>query len=249
MKNEVLCLLRGLNTTRRNEFSDEVISEDKILEIKKSIIHTANTSNRQIYSIIILNKTRLGIIGTEQGSHAFIFCVDFHRLHGIAGKLDQPFDTNYLTQFLSGLVDISLLAQSTVIAAKSLGIGTMITNKLYLEDSREIYEKLNIPSRDCIPLLMVHLGYAKSDKRDKKGRLPLDVVFHEGSYHELNNDDIDNLINIYDDDGNGLALNNTWKNMNYRHYLEWFFEKWSPIIGSRKNSGIFLDELTRRKLL
>jgi FMN reductase [NAD(P)H] len=248
-ENEIISILRKQKTTNLNEFTEKIIPDEKIDIIKSSIVHTANTSNRQIYSVIILSRDQLQILELKQGSHAFIFCVDYHRLHKLADYLKKPFDSSYLTQFVSGIVDISLLAQSAIMAANSLGIDTLITNEPYLEYHEELFSKLKLPFENCIPMLIVYLGYNQNAEKKGKGRLPLDIVFHEGTYNELNDRHIQEIIDLYDGDETRLALNDSWKKLGYNHYLEWFFEKWSPVIGSRKNSEKFEEEMIFRKMI
>jgi hypothetical protein len=52
--NEIVNLLKNQNTTRRNQFTNKSIKQENFEVIKTSILKTANASNRQSYSIIVL---------------------------------------------------------------------------------------------------------------------------------------------------------------------------------------------------
>lgn len=247
--NSTLSFIKNLHTTRQSEFSDQIIPDSDIDAIKQAITHTANTSNRQIYSIITLNKSQMAILGNKKGSHAFIFCVDFSRMHSLANILSKKFDSSHLTQLLSGIIDVSLLAQSTIISARSLGIDSLITNELYLESRFDLFKKLGIPTEHCIPVIIIYLGYETHKERKQKGRLPNRVVFHDGVYHPQHETDLNEMIEMYDNESNNLCINYSWKKMGYSHYLEWFFEKWSMAIGTKKSSEKFIKELKARKML
>jgi len=159
-------LLQTTKTTRRNEFSDQPISEDKIDKIKSVITNTANASNRQSYSIIILDK---------------------------------------------------------------------------------VFEILNLPECYVFPMLAFCMGHSKNTPKPKKSRLNPKNIFHENYYQIPIKNDIEDIIIEYDKENIGLISN--WKEKGYNHYLEWFFDKWSPVVGSRKENALLIKKLKEHKML
>ncbi|HEX9934334.1 MAG TPA: hypothetical protein VGB38_03980, partial [bacterium] len=230
------------------DFSDAVVAEETIEQIQETIVHTANASNRQSYSVLVLDKKKAGTLGMP-GSHVFVFCVDFHRLNNLALALNRTFDSGYFMQFVTAVIDVSLLAQSAVIAARSLGVDTFLTNELYHRSVEKSCSEFRLPPKRVFPMIAVCLGYAKERPGRKKGRLTSATVFHRNVYREIGADGVQSLIGEYDDPDRNLTLNSAWKQKGYFHYLEWFFDEWTPAVGSRKQSGKMLEELRKRALM
>ena len=57
--NETLQLIHGLHTTRANQFSDRQVSDQDLQTIIKASVRAANASNRQSYSIIVVDDETL----------------------------------------------------------------------------------------------------------------------------------------------------------------------------------------------
>jgi FMN reductase [NAD(P)H] len=244
-------LIRGLNcqkTTRRNQFSNKTINQNDIEIIKNSILQTANASNRQSYSVMVLDSDHAKRIGLP-GDKVLLFCVDFHRLHRCAELLNCKFDSTYLMQFATALTDISMLAQSSILAAQSLGINTLITNEIYHNKLDTVFELLEIPSRHVFPMLAVCLGYSEHKHESTKGRVNADIIFHENRYVKLSDEQIWSTIREYDNKEKHIGLITDWDEKGYKHYLEWFFEKWCPNIGSRKQNDSLLDALSKHEMI
>jgi FMN reductase [NAD(P)H] len=244
--NEVIKALESQRTTRRGEFSDKSIDPRDIETVKAAVLKTANASNRQSYSIIVLDREKAKSLGFP-GDRVFIFCVDFNRLHLFSQKLGRDFDSGYPMQFITAMADIAMLAQSTILAAGSLGIGTLITNEVYHKDPDALFTALNIPEKRVFPMLAVCLGYSETNKKPPKGRLGPACIFHDNAYRDSTETETEDLIAAYDD--GGMALISDWREKGYAHYLEWFFDKWCPVIGSRKQSDILIESLKKHGMI
>ncbi|WP_432667426.1 hypothetical protein R9X47_13660 [Wukongibacter baidiensis] len=246
--NTVLRLLERQRTTRKNQFSTRKIRKEDIEIIKASILKTADASNRQSYSVIILDKNQVNTLGLA-GDMVLIFCIDFYRLHRCSELLDCDFDSQYMMQFTTALIDISMLAQSSILAANSLGIDTLITNEIYHNKLEKAFDKLNIPQNYVLPMIAVCLGYSKTDNRKQKGRIDLNHIFHDNQYKKPSDNEVMRIIEEYDDEKRNIGLIENWKEKGYKHYLEWFFNKWSPVIGSRIESNAFVEVLEKHKIV
>lgn len=246
--NEVIEALMKQRTTRRNEFSDKRIATTDIETLKTVILKTANASNRQSYTIIILDRDKAGGLGFP-GDTVFLFCVDFHRLHLCAEKLGLDFDSSYLMQFATALTDISMLAQSTILAAQSMGIGTLITNEVYHNKLETLFTALQLPARHVFPMLAVCMGYSKAEGKPEKGRINPWHIFHDNIYIDPTSSEIEELIAKYDNKAENIGLVKNWDEKGHKHYLEWFFDKWSTAIGNRKQGEAFHDALKKHDMM
>lgn len=246
--NDVINTLLEQRTTRRTNFSSKTVSKELINIIKDSILKTPNASNRQSYSIIELDRGNANILGFP-GDHVFLFCIDFYRLNLLAKKLDKEIDTNYLIQFSTALIDISMLTQSSVLAAQSLGVDTLVTNEVFHNKTEELCTHLGIPENHVFPMLALCLGYSTENETDHHGRLSPGIIFHQNKYEYLTSYDLEEIIYEYDDEYNKLGLLDNWRDLGFKHYLEWFFDKWFPVIGSRKQNEVFIEKLKKSMLL
>jgi nitroreductase len=77
-------------------------------------------------------------------------------------------DAGYLMQFLTGAIDASLAVQTAVIAARLLGIGSLVTNRVVHHDLEIACRLLELPATGCFPLLALCLGYPKQEPAGKR---------------------------------------------------------------------------------
>jgi FMN reductase [NAD(P)H] len=176
---------------------------------------------------VIDDRAKMKELFGYQGSRALIFCVDFNRIMAAASRLNQVFDNSDIYGFITGSTDTALAAQTAVVAAKSLGIDSMITNGLHRNDINKVYHLLNLPEKSCFPLITVVLGYPNKEPAYQKGRLSTRHIVHFGEYHAPSDDQLDEIIAEYDDHSRHMGMIDTWEKLGYHHYLDWFYEKWT----------------------
>src|ERR1035437_8989765 len=119
--NETLENIFKLKTTRSNNFSEEKISDENFETILNASVRAPNASNRQSYSIIVLDaeqKKKLGL----NGDKVLLFIIDFHRHECLKEYLGKEISFNHFMPFLTGVIDVSLAVENAVIAANSLDI-------------------------------------------------------------------------------------------------------------------------------
>ncbi|MBA4383157.1 MAG: nitroreductase [Anaerolinea sp.] len=225
--NETLKIIHALRTIHGN-FSSEEVSQLNLDLICEAILHTSNASARQSYSIIMLSdRKQMQDLFGYQGSRALIFCVDYTRLTAGAKHLNHAFDNDDIIGFITGTMDTMLAAQTAVIAAKSLGIDSLITNGLHRNELDKVYQSLKLPETSCFPLITVVLGYPTEEPAYQKGRLGAEFIFHEGHYHHITSEMLDKMVAEYDDHEKHIGLVDNWEKMGFQHYLDWFYTKWS----------------------
>lgn len=224
--NETLQTIHQLHSIRK--FTDRQISQEDLDTILDASIRAANSSFRQSYSIIVLrdpekSKTVCGY----HGSVTLIYCVDFNRMKDIAEYMGEVNAMSPPIDFITGSTDTVLAAQTAVIAAKSLGIDSLITNGVHRQDFTKLYELLKLPSKYCFPLIGVVLGYCGEDIYQVKKRIRNGVI-HCGTYHHLTPEELEEEIACFDSKDNkyGLSSYSQWEALGYQHYYNWFFQKW-----------------------
>jgi len=233
--NPVLQGLHSMHSTHGN-FSNRLVQKTDLNTILEASVQAANASGRQSYSIIVLegqDKTNRVLGNTS--SCALVFCIDFNRIIRTAHRLNHTFDAQGIVSFLTASVDTCLAAQNAAIAAHSLGIDSLFTNVLFRKGIENAYAELALPHRYCFPLITLMLGYAKTEPSFTKGRLKGTGIVHYGYYHELTPEEIGQLISEYDDPEKHLGLIQDWAQQGLRHYLDWFYTKWSGPSNRDKN--------------
>ena len=85
---------------------------------------------------------------------------------------------------MAGLTDAVIAAQNVVVAAESLGMGTVYLGSLF-NDTAKVVELLNLPEY-TYPAIGVALGWP-SQEPQLKPRLPKEVIHMENGYRELEN--------------------------------------------------------------
>jgi nitroreductase len=226
--NETMTTIHNLRSIHGN-FSEREIKEEELRLILDGCVQAANASGRQSYSIIVIEKKdMMKKLCGYAGSKALVFCVDYNRIINTAIHLGHQFSADSVIHFVTGGVDTILAAQSAAIAAKSLGIDSLFTNGIHRGDINRIYKLLDLPGKYCFPMIMLVLGYPDKEPAHRKGRLKGPGVVHYGKYQHLTTRQLDELVRQYDDPETQLALNKTWKRQGFKHYLDWFYTKWSP---------------------
>jgi nitroreductase len=246
--NETIKTIESLRSIHGN-FSEKEISENVLDQILAASIKTANASNRQSYAIIALaDRAKMQELFGYQGSRALIFCVDYNRLRETANYLGYEFDSDNIIGFITGAIDTALAAQTAVIAAKSLGIDSLITNGLHRNDFDKVYKILNLPDKSCFPLITVVLGYPNQEPPYKKGRLGLEFMVHLGEYNLPDRGKLERIVAEYDDPQKHIGLKDFWDREGFKHYLDWYYTKWEGIPDGKKVVGGKIKEFQDRLL-
>jgi nitroreductase len=244
--NETLRTINALRTVHGN-FSDKEVRREDLDLILGASIRTANASARQSYSIIVLDdRENMRELFGYRGSRALVYCVDFNRITRTAGHMGHRFDNDNIIGFLTGTVDTILAAQTAVIAARSLGIDSLITNGLHRSELDKVYTMLNLPETSCFPLITVVLGYPNKEPAYQKGRLSPRFVVHYGKYEAPSDEALDAIIAEYDDPQKRIGLNDSWAKHGYKHYLDWYYTKWEGLPSGEKNVDGKIKEFQER---
>ncbi|HYQ40195.1 MAG TPA: NADPH-dependent oxidoreductase [Pseudomonas sp.] len=151
----------------------------------------ATSSNLQVWSLLAVEdperKARLATLAGDQAHirQAPLFLVwlaDFSRIQRRAEQQDVQLQAlDYLDSVLMGGIDSALAAQNAVIAAESLGLGTVYIGALR-NNLQAVIEELQLPPW-VFPVFGLCVGYPDPDKPAAiKPRLPQSLVLHRETY-------------------------------------------------------------------
>jgi nitroreductase len=224
--NETLRVIAGLRTIHGN-FAARPIPDAALQQIVSSSVRAANASGMQSYSIIVVKDPAVQkkVCGYS-GSCQLVYAVDYNRNIATAKRLGHRFEPDDMEWFVTGTMNTMLAAQTAVIAAKSMGIDSLLTNGVHRGDMARHWELLGLPSQYCFPLIALVLGYPAEEPAHLKGRLSGAGVVHQDRYQALDDADADQVIRQYDDPAQHLGLNDTWRGQGHTHYLDWFHKAW-----------------------
>ncbi len=223
--NEILKTIHNLRSIR--EFTDKEITKEDVEKILEATIRTANSGGRQVYSVIVVDDRELLDEYFYKANKALVFCVDYNRWLDCANHLNHSLVVGDIRGYLLGSVDAIMASQTAVIAAKSLGIESLVTSSLNRTKLQNVFEKLNLPEKYCFPLISICLGYAKKEPSHLKGRVRNGVI-HYKKYQRLTPEELDELIAEYDEEKNHFSTQNKEEIVKegYKGYLDKYFSGW-----------------------
>lgn len=163
------------------------------LEVLIAAAQSASTSsNLQTWSVVAvedanrkeeLSKLTNNQAHIRQSPLFLVWLADLARLTHIAESHGLPHEAlDYLEMFLMAAIDAALAAQNAVIAAESLGLGTVYIGALR-NKPEEVAKILNLPPH-VVGVFGLCVGYADPVvKVAIKPRLPQSVVLHRETYN------------------------------------------------------------------
>jgi len=162
------------------------------LELLIAAAQSASTSsNLQFWSVVAVQdpvrKSRLAeLAGRQQfirdAPLLLVWLADLSRLDRIAAEHQAQVEgTHYLEEFIVGVVDAALAAQSALIAAESLGLGSVYIGAMR-NLPEQIAAELALPPH-VFAVFGMSVGYPDPARpTDIKPRLPRSVVLHREQY-------------------------------------------------------------------
>jgi len=150
-----------------------------------------SSSNLQTWSVVaVADPARKAVLAAVAGGQKHIlqapvilvWLADLNRLANLGADRGQPVEgLDYLETFFVATIDAALAAQNAVVAAESLGLGTVYIGALR-NDPEKVAAALNLPPQ-VVAVFGLCLGYATADDRsDVKPRLDQSLVLHRETY-------------------------------------------------------------------
>jgi len=153
----------------------------------------STTSNMQVWSVVAVTdpdrKARLSALAGNQRHIAvaplfLVWLADLSRAGRIGARAEAPVEAlPYTEAFIMGVVDAALAAQNAVVAAESLGLGTVYIGGMRNHPT-EVAAELRLPPQ---VVAVFGLCVGRPDpavKTDVKPRLPQSVVLHHERYDD-----------------------------------------------------------------
>lgn len=162
------------------------------LELLVAAAQSASTSsNLQLWSVVAVEDTaRKARLSELAGQQKFIrdaplllvWLCDHARLAAIAAERQMPVEgLHYLEEFIVGIVDAALAAQSAAIAAESLGLGCVYVGAMR-NQPEQVAAELGLPPQ-VFAVFGMSVGQPDlAGETGVKPRLPRPVVLHREQY-------------------------------------------------------------------
>ncbi|MEN9772982.1 MAG: hypothetical protein RL322_52 [Pseudomonadota bacterium] len=151
----------------------------------------ATSSNLQAWSVVAVEdperKQRLSLMANDQAHIRqcplfMVWIADLSRLDRVAEGIGQTADGNrFLEMFLVAAIDAALAAQNAVVAAESLGLGTVYIGAIR-NKPEEVAAELALPP-DSMAVFGLCVGYPDPARpADVKPRLRQSTILHREQY-------------------------------------------------------------------
>jgi nitroreductase len=208
--NDVLRLQLAHRSVRK--FASRAVTDDELTALIASAQSAPTSSNLQPWSVVAVQdperKARLAALAgnqafIEQAPLFLVWVADLSRARRLAERAGtQIVAADYLETTVIGFVDTALAAQNAVVAAASLGLGSVFVGAIR-NRPEEVAVELGLP-----PHAVATFGLAvgtpdPTENADIKPRLPQGAVLHRERYGAA---DADAHIATYDE---RLATYNT----------------------------------------
>jgi nitroreductase len=187
MANHVIDSLMNHRSIR--QFKPQPLEPQTLDLILQAGIRAATSMNLQAYSFIVVDdpekKRAFGDEPMFETATAIVAVVDQYRLKRWLALNNAPFYLDHAANLFIGLWDGLIALQNVVVAAESLGLGTVYIGSVLARDLSQI---LGTP-KYIVPAGLVLVGYP-DESPDLRGRLPLEAVVHRNGYQIPSDDEI-----------------------------------------------------------
>lgn len=201
--NDVLTLQLARRSVRK--FGPRNVTDDELTALIAAAQSAATSSNLQPWSVVAVRdparKARLAALAAnqafiEQAPLFLVWVADLGRARRLAERAGtETAAADYLETTLIGFVDTALAAQNAVLAAESLGLGSVFVGAIR-NHPEAVAAELGLPPP---PVATFGLAVGTPDPpelADIKPRLPQAAVLHRERYHA---DAADAHIAVYDE--------------------------------------------------
>jgi nitroreductase len=206
-KNPIIQTLLDNKSIRK--YTDETPSDEIIETIVRAGQQAPFAS--QAYSVLLSRNRKRN---PWKAPLLFTICVDYHKFELIMTERNWKLVANDLLLLVFGIEDASLMAESMVVAGRSLGLGSCFLGSApYRAD--KIAEEYNLPEK-VFPLVQLTMGYSAEDPSPRP-RYPMDFTLFEDKYPELDKEKVAKAMQTMDD---GYLAQNYYRNLKAKIPLE-----------------------------
>lgn len=174
--NPVLKCLMNHRSIRK--FKPDPVSEETIETILRAGTRAATAGSIQPYAFIVIDEPKLlKKISYIDGPLAIVVAVDQYRIKRYYELNNAPFYNDQAINLMISYWDATIALQNVVVAAESLGLGTVYIGMIL---SMNLQETLGVPEY-VFPAGVITLGYP-DEEPGLRPRLPLEAVVHHNGY-------------------------------------------------------------------
>ncbi len=193
-------------------YSDEPVTQEEKDLILKATFRAPTAGNLMLYSIVEVEdqaiRDRLAITCDHQpfiakSPYVLLFLADYQRwfdyytycqVERHARELSLPYRTPQEGDMLLACCDALIAAQTAVIAAESIGIGSC-----YIGDILEHYDihrqLFNLPPY-TLPITLICFGHPRSEGEaaNRTTRFPREFIVHKNTYRRFNPEEMETMF-------------------------------------------------------
>jgi nitroreductase len=187
--NDVLSLQLARRSVRK--FSSREVTDDELAALVAAAQSAPTSSNLQPWSVVAVRdparKARLAALAAgqafiEQAPLFLVWVADLGRARRLAERAGtQVAAADYLETTLIGFVDTALAAQNAVLAAESLGLGSVFVGAVRNQPER-VAAELGLPPHTVATFGLAVGAPDPTENAGVKPRLPQDAVLHRERY-------------------------------------------------------------------
>jgi len=189
LSSDVLTLQLAHRSVRR--FRPRPVTDDELAALVAAAQSAPTSSNLQPWSVVAVRdperKARLAALAGDQefirqAPLLLVWVADLGRARRLAARAEVPLDaTDYLETTVIGFVDTALAAQNAVLAAASLGLGSVFVGAIR-NSPEAVASELLLPEHAVAAFGLAVGEPDPSEAADVKPRLPQDAVLHHERY-------------------------------------------------------------------
>lgn len=255
MTNEVIECLKAHRSIRK--FTDKPVEPEKLDLILEAGTRAATAGNLQHYSFIVIDdpvkKRELFDDEVVDNPICIVAVVDEYRLKRWLDLHGAPFYLNQASNLFIGYWDAIIALQNVVVAAESLGLGTVYIGTVL---SMDLNKLLGTPEY-VFPAGMVWLGHP-DESPELRPRMPMDAVVHRNGYRIVSDEEIKEYYRFLDERWDQMpekirkefeekGIHNMGQMVMLEHYTEEFIGGESAAILERLEKSGFRLERTKEE--
>lgn len=187
--NDTIAHLLDHRTVRA--FRPDALPDDLLPTLVAAAQSASTSSNLQLWSVVAIHdaakRRELAALAggqkhIEQAPLILLWVADLARAKALAAAEDKPSEGyDYLESYTLAVLDAALAAQNAVVAAESLGLGTVYIGGLR-NHPEEVARVGGLPEGAAVVFGLV-IGWPDADRPAAiKPRLPQSVVLHDETY-------------------------------------------------------------------
>ncbi|SDD48283.1 NADPH-dependent oxidoreductase [Glycomyces harbinensis] len=200
--NDVVRLQLAHRSVRR--FTGRDVTDEELAALVAAAQSAPTSSNLQPWSVIAVRdperKARLARLSASQDFVAqaplfLVWIADLGRARRLAERAGTDVHAaDYLETTLIGFIDTALAAQNAVVAAESLGLGSVFVGAIR-NRPEAVAAELGLPPHTVAAFGLAVGEPDPAERADVKPRLPQEAVLHREQYDRASDD----LIPVYDE--------------------------------------------------